>query len=175
MPPRNEPTTRTCIVTREALPAERADPIRRRRRTAPWCPTSGAGCPAAGVWVTADAPHVRAAERKRLFARGLGEEVKVEPGLADRVAALLREAALSALSLARKAGTLVTGFAKVEIGARPRARSSRLIHAAEAGKRRDCQARRRRPAAGWARRRSTFRSSESFRAGIWVWLSAGQM
>ncbi len=131
MPPRNEPTTRTCIVTREALPAERlirfvaapdgavvAD-LRRK-------------LPGRGVWVTADAAHVRAAERKRLFARGLGNEAKVEPGLSDRVAGLLREAALSALSLARKAGTLVTGFAKVE-SALGEGRVVGLIHAAEAG------------------------------------------
>src|SRR6187402_686920 len=131
MPPRNEPPTRTCIVTREALPAERlirfvaapdgavvAD-LRRR-------------LPGRGVWVTADAEHVRAAERKRLFGRGLGEEVKVEPGLADRVAGLLREAALSALSLARKAGSLVTGFAKVE-SALGEGKVVALIHAAEAG------------------------------------------
>jgi len=131
MPPRNEPTTRTCIVTREALPSERlirfvaapdgavvAD-LRRK-------------LPGRGVWVTADATHVGAAERKRLFARGLGEEAKVEPGLAERVAGLLREAALSALSLARKAGTLVTGFAKVE-SALGEGKVVGVIHAAEAG------------------------------------------
>lgn len=131
MPPRNEPPTRTCIVTREALPAERlirfvaapdgtvvAD-LRRR-------------LPGRGVWVTADAEHVGTAERKRLFGRGLGEAAKVEPGLAERVAGQLREAALSALSLARKAGTLVTGFAKVE-SAIGEGRVAALIHAVEAG------------------------------------------
>ena len=131
MPPRNEPTTRTCIVTREALPAERL----MRFVTAP----DGAvvadlrrRLPGRGVWVTADAEHVRAAERKRLFGRGFREEVRVEPGLADRVAALLRDAALSALSLARKAGSLVTGFAKVE-SALGEGKVVALIHAAEAG------------------------------------------
>lgn len=131
MPPRNEPPTRTCIVTREALPAERlirfvaapdgavvAD-LRRR-------------LPGRGVWVTADAGHVLTAERKRLFGRGLGAEVKVEPGLAERVAGQLREAALSALSLARKAGTLVTGFGKVE-SAIGEGKTAALIHAADAG------------------------------------------
>jgi len=131
MPPRNEPATRTCIVTREALPAERlirfvaapdgavvAD-LRRR-------------LPGRGVWVTADADHVRLAEKRRLFGRGLGEEVAVAPGLADRVAALYRESALSALSLARKAGDLVSGFAKVE-AALATGKVAALIHAAEAG------------------------------------------
>ncbi|HET7717906.1 MAG TPA: DUF448 domain-containing protein [Bauldia sp.] len=103
MPPRNEPPTRTCIVTREALPAERLI----RFVAAPdgtVVPDLRRRLPGRGVWVSADAEHIRTAERKRLFARGLGEEVKVEPGLADRVAALLKESALSALSLARKAG-----------------------------------------------------------------------
>jgi predicted RNA-binding protein YlxR (DUF448 family) len=131
MPPRNEPPTRTCIVTREALPAERLI----RFVAAPdgaVVPDLRRKLPGRGVWVTADAEHVRAAERKRLFSRGLGEEVKVEPGLADRVAALLRDAALSALSLARKAGSLVTGFAKVE-SALGEGKVVGLIHAAEAG------------------------------------------
>lgn len=131
MPPRNEPTTRTCVVTRMPLPPERlirfvASPdgavvpdLRRR-------------LPGRGVWVTADAEHVQTAERKHLFARGLGDDVKVAPGLADRVAALLREAALSSLSLARKAGELVTGFAKVDAALRE-GRVVALIHAADAG------------------------------------------
>jgi predicted RNA-binding protein YlxR (DUF448 family) len=131
MPPRNEPQTRTCIVTREALPAERLI----RFVAAPdgaVVPDLRRRLPGRGVWVTADAEHVRTAERKRLFSRGFGEDVKVEPGLAERVAGLLREAALSALSLARKAGALVTGFAKVE-SALGEGKVVGLIHAAEAG------------------------------------------
>jgi predicted RNA-binding protein YlxR (DUF448 family) len=132
MPPRNEPATRTCIVTREALPTERLI----RFVAAP----DGAvvadlrsRLPGRGVWVTADATHVAAAEKKRLFARGLQADVTVEPGLADRVAALLREAALASLSLARKAGELVSGFAKVEAALRDAAPVAALFHATEAG------------------------------------------
>jgi hypothetical protein len=131
MPPRNEPPTRTCIVTREALPAERLI----RFVAAPdgaVVPDLRRRLPGRGVWVTADAESVRTAERKRLFSRGFGEEVKVEPGLADRVTGLLREASLSALSLARKAGALVTGFTKVE-SALASGEVVALIHAAEAG------------------------------------------
>lgn len=130
MPPRNEPQTRTCIVTREALPAERLI----RFVAAPdgtVVPDLRRRLPGRGVWVTAEAEHVRTAERKRLFGRGLGKAVKVEPGLADRVAGLLRQAALSALSLARKAGTLVTGFAKVE-AALGEGKAVALIHAVDA-------------------------------------------
>ncbi|MDQ0437494.1 putative RNA-binding protein YlxR (DUF448 family) [Kaistia dalseonensis] len=70
--------------------------------------------PGRGVWVTARADMVATAEKKRLFGRGFKAEVKVEPGLAARVETLLEEAALGAISFARKAGEIVTGFAKVE-------------------------------------------------------------
>ena len=131
MPPRNEPATRTCIVTREALPTERLV----RFVAAPdgaVIPALRHRLPGRGAWVKADADHVRLAEKKRLFARGLEADVHVEPGLAERVGALYRDAALSALSLARKAGAIVTGFAKVEAALREKPVAA-LIHAAEAG------------------------------------------
>ena len=113
MPPRNEPLTRSCIVSRLAMPADRMmrfvlDPEGRvvpdlRRRL-----------PGRGVWVTARREMLAAAERKKLFSRGFRAEAKVEPGLADRVDRLLEDAALQSLSFARKAGEIVTGFAKVE-------------------------------------------------------------
>ncbi len=131
MPPRNEPATRTCIVTREALPTERLI----RFVAAPdgaVVPDLRHRLPGRGVWVTADAGHVATAEKRRLFARGLQAEVRVEPGLADRVALLLREAALSALSMARKAGALLTGFTKVDGALRDQPVVA-LIHALDAG------------------------------------------
>jgi predicted RNA-binding protein YlxR (DUF448 family) len=127
---KTEPTTRTCIVTRQSAPTD--DLIRfvlapdgtvvadLRHRL-----------PGRGVWVTADAAHVRRAEEKRLFARGFGEPVKVEPGLADRVGEALAAAAMGALSLARKAGSVTAGFAKVEAAIAGDAVIA-LIHAAEA-------------------------------------------
>ncbi len=130
MPRKGEPTERSCIVTREAMPVsalirfvvapdgEVVPDLRRR-------------LPGRGVWVTATAEKVRIAERKHLFAKALGVPVKVTPGLAERVADLLREAALAALSLARKAGTAVSGFAKVETAV-ARGEVAALIHAAEA-------------------------------------------
>jgi hypothetical protein len=130
MPPRGEDSERTCIVTRQSMPVERlirfvaapdgtvvAD-LRRR-------------LPGRGVWVTADAEHVGLAERRRMFQRGLGEGARVEPGLADRVADSLRQAAVAALSLANKAGSAVTGFAKVE-AALGKGTAVALIHSAEA-------------------------------------------
>jgi predicted RNA-binding protein YlxR (DUF448 family) len=88
--------------------------------------------PGRGVWVTARASEVRAAERRKLFPRAFGESVKVTPGLADRLADQLRSSAVAALSLARKAGAVVAGFAKVE-AALARGEVAALIHAAEAG------------------------------------------
>ena len=113
MPRRNEPNQRTCIVTRETQPiaglirfvvAPDGSVVADLRRR----------LPGRGAWVTASAEHVTTAERKRVFARGFGAAVTVEPGLADRVDALIAAAAISALSLARKAGALVGGLAKVE-------------------------------------------------------------
>jgi predicted RNA-binding protein YlxR (DUF448 family) len=128
---RGEPSERTCIVTREPQPIDRlirfvvapdgtvvAD-LRRR-------------LPGRGVWVTATTEHVATAERRRVFARAFGIPVRIEPGLAGRVKDLLAAAALGALSLARKAGGVVAGFAKVE-AALARDPVVALIHAAEAG------------------------------------------
>ncbi len=127
----SEPGERTCIVTREAEP--RAGLIRfvvapdgevvadLRHRL-----------PGRGAWVTATAVHVATAEKKRLFARAFHGQATVTPGLAERVEELLVAAAVSALSLARKAGTLVAGFGKVE-AALGRDRIVALIHAEEAG------------------------------------------
>jgi uncharacterized protein len=130
MPRRGHESERRCIVSRRTEPVDRlirfvaapdgavvAD-LRRR-------------LPGRGVWVTADADHVRTAERKRLLQRGLGETARVEAGLADRVARALRQAALAALSLARKAGSAVSGFAKVE-SALAKGSAVALIHAKEA-------------------------------------------
>jgi hypothetical protein len=57
--------------------------------------------------------------------------VTVEPGLAGRVDARLVDAAVSALSLARKAGTVIGGFTKVE-SALAHEHVVGVIHATEA-------------------------------------------
>ncbi len=113
MPRKNEPKERTCIVTRQTKPVDQllrfvqapdgtVVPDLRRR------------LPGRGVWVTATRDAVATAERKRLFARGFKSDARVESGLADRVEKLLVDAALAGLSMARKAGCVVTGFTKVE-------------------------------------------------------------
>jgi uncharacterized protein len=131
MPPRNEPTSRTCIVTRQVRPKEELlrfvlDPeglvvVDLKNKL-----------PGRGVWVTAARSHVETAERKKLFARAFKEPVRVEPGLPDIVGGRLKDSALGALSLARKAGVLVLGFMKVEDAIRS-GKTAALIEAADAG------------------------------------------
>lgn len=110
---RNESVERQCLVSRAVMPVDRLirfvrDPESRV------VPDLKGDLPGRGVWVKATRAAVEEAERKRLFSRGFKAQVTVEPGLADRVEGLLRERALSALSLARKAGMVIDGFASVE-------------------------------------------------------------
>src|SRR6266487_5748203 len=69
--------------------------------------------PGRGVWVTATRQALAEAIRRKTLARAFKREVRVEPDLADRVEALLERSALDALAIARKAGALAAGFAKV--------------------------------------------------------------
>ncbi len=131
MPRRNELPVRTCIVTRAVKPAGELI----RFVAAPdgtVVPDLRRRLPGRGVWVTATAAAVAEAERKRLFEKTFEGQATVPPGLAARVDGLLLAAAAGALSLARKAGGLIGGFAKVE-AALAREPVIGLVHAAEAG------------------------------------------
>ncbi|MEJ1159643.1 RNA-binding protein [Prosthecomicrobium sp. N25] len=130
MPRKSEPTERTCIVTRETKPigdllrfvlGPEGEVVPDLKRT----------LPGRGVWVSATRAAVETATRKRLFGRGFGEEAKADPGLPDLVDRLLANAALGTLGLARKAGHLVAGFAKVEAAVRS-GEAIGLVHASEA-------------------------------------------
>ena len=131
MPRRNEPSERTCIVTRQQRPpgelirfvrAPDGTVVADLRRK----------LPGRGVWVTATAALVETAEKRRLLEKQFDEPATVEPGLAARIDDLLLSAATGALALARKAGTLIGGFGKVE-GALQTEQVVGLVHAAEAG------------------------------------------
>lgn len=69
--------------------------------------------PGRGVWVTAERTMLEQAASRKLFARGLKADVRVQADLADQVAGLLKASALGRLGLARKAGQLAVGFTKV--------------------------------------------------------------
>jgi hypothetical protein len=121
---------RTCIVTRQAGEADRmirfvAGPDGKV------VPDLKQKLPGRGVWVTARRDIVETAVRKRLFARGLKEDVVAAETLPADVDRLLETAALSALSMARKAGLVVTGFAKVDAAIRS-GKVSLVLNAADA-------------------------------------------
>lgn len=69
--------------------------------------------PGRGLWVAADRASVDSAARKNAFARAAKAPLKPAADLADQVAEMLTRRALSGLGLARKAGQLIMGFAKV--------------------------------------------------------------
>jgi predicted RNA-binding protein YlxR (DUF448 family) len=132
VPRKNEPTERQCAVTREVQPVSSLirfvlDP------EGQVVPDLKRVLPGRGVWVTASSDVVSVAEkdRKKVFGRGFKTEVSVEPGLAERVDALMEKSALQALSMTRKAGELITGYSKVDAALR-RDPVAGLIHASDA-------------------------------------------
>jgi uncharacterized protein len=106
-------TERLCIATRQVRPV--GEMI--RFVTSPdgaVVPDLKCRLPGRGVWVTARRDVVAEAVRRRLFARAFKSEVRVSKELPDEVERLLEQSTLNALSIARKAGLVVQGFAKVE-------------------------------------------------------------
>ncbi len=87
--------------------------------------------PGRGMWLTAAQDAVADAAKRNVFSRALKAQAKVPEGLAVQVDRLLAEAALSALSLANKAGEAVFGNAKVG-EAIAKGRVLALVHAREA-------------------------------------------
>lgn len=127
--PRHEPE-RTCIVTRTVHPP--AELIRFvLGPDQQVVPDLKHKLPGRGVWVTGRQDLVEEAIRRRLFARAFKAEVKAPETLAEDIRQALRTDLRQSLALANKAGTVVTGFHKVEsvIAEKPLAA---LIHAAEA-------------------------------------------
>ena len=78
-----------------------------------------------------DARLLEQAIARKLFARGFQAETTIPPDLPAIVSKLLRQQALSLLSLAKKAGEAVSGFMKVEemLG---RGRARLLFHGTDA-------------------------------------------
>lgn len=139
----DEMNERTCIVTRER--AEPDDLIRFVvGPDSAVVPDLKRNLPGRGCWVTADRLHVDRAVSRKAFARALKSEVVVPPDLGDMVDRLLARSALGALGLARKAGAVALGAAKVEAAVRA-GKALAVLHAAEAsedGMRKIGQARR---------------------------------
>lgn len=142
--PRKEPQ-RTCIATREVRPAHELI----RFAVSPEgevVPDLRGKLPGRGAWVAARRDAVETAARRRLFARAFKAPATAPDGLADAIDAHMLVDLRQALAMANKAGSVVTGFHKVESAAQAENLAA-LVHAAEAapdGRRKIAQALRRR-------------------------------
>ncbi len=104
---------RMCALTRERRPDRELlrfvlDPENRV------VPDIHRKLPGRGIWLTATRKTVEEAARKRIFAKAFRTAVDVPPELGQLASSLLRRSALQYLSLANKAGQVVTGFVKIE-------------------------------------------------------------
>jgi uncharacterized protein len=124
-------TERTCALTRELKPA--AEMV--RFVVGPGgeaVPDVKRKLPGRGIWVTATRAAIEDAVKRNVFARGFKRDVRVAPNLAAQTEEMIERAALDALAIAGKAGTVVSGFSRVEAAA-GHGDVLALIHAAEAG------------------------------------------
>ena len=121
---------RLCAVTRTVKPVD--DLIRFVVGPDGIVPDLKRKLPGRGLWITADKPTLRDAITRNVFARGFKREIRATAELIDLTELLLQRAALDALSIAGKAGLVLTGFAKVE-AAIARESIVGLVHAADAG------------------------------------------
>jgi predicted RNA-binding protein YlxR (DUF448 family) len=127
---RPDDSERTCVVTRTS--GSTAGLIRFvRGPDGIVVPDIAGKLPGRGVWVTGRRETVEEAARRRLFSRGFKADTAVPPDLGQTVDRLLAERALKSLSMARKAGRVVTGFGKVTT-ALSRGGVVAVLHATEA-------------------------------------------
>jgi predicted RNA-binding protein YlxR (DUF448 family) len=127
--PRHEPE-RTCIVTCQTAPP--AELIRFvAGPDGQVVPDLKGKLPGRGTWITATAEAVGEAVKRRLFGRAFKDEVRVAPDLARQIDEALWRDLKQALSLANKAGAVVSGFTKVEAAIREQ-QIAALLHSAEA-------------------------------------------
>lgn len=139
----DEMNDRTCIVTRRtAAPDELIRFVLAPEGTV--VADIKRKLPGRGCWVSAERRHVDEAARKGAFAKAFRRQVVVPADLGGIVDGLLAKSALGALGLARKAGAVALGAAKVESGVRSGS-ALFVLHALEAkedGVRKIAQARR---------------------------------
>ncbi len=104
---------RTCIATREQVPVERMI----RFVAAPdgsVVPDLSRSLPGRGAWVTASREAIEKAIAQKAFSRAFRGKASPDAKLVSLVEHLIERSALEALSLANKAGVIVSGHAKVE-------------------------------------------------------------
>jgi uncharacterized protein len=128
--PRTQEVERLCVATREVRPV--SDLIRFViGPDGEAVPDLKRKLPGRGVWVTATRDVLGEAIKRKVFARGFKRDVQLPPDLLDQTGRLIEQSALDALAIAAKAGSVVSGFAKVE-NALTRYHVLALLHAAEA-------------------------------------------
>jgi predicted RNA-binding protein YlxR (DUF448 family) len=112
VPPQEE-LSRQCALTREVKPVE--DLI--RFVVSPdgaVVPDTDAKAEGRGVWVSLGQKAVAEAVKKKAFAKSLKANVEVPGDLADLTRLRLEQRLTQALSMARKAGQILTGATKVK-------------------------------------------------------------
>src|SRR5579872_6971075 len=87
--------------------------------------------PGRGIWITATRSALEEAIKRKVFARGFKRDVRLPADLVLRTETSLERAALDALAIAGKAGTVLAGFSKAE-AALEKGEVAALLHAAEA-------------------------------------------
>ena len=106
-------SVRTCIVSRAVKSPD--DLIRFALSPAgEVVPDIAVRLPGRGAWVSNSRAVVEQAVRKRAFDRVWRRTVNVPDGICDTIDGLLARRALEALSLATKAGQVVSGFSNVD-------------------------------------------------------------
>jgi hypothetical protein len=126
-----EEPERSCIVTREVK--GKAELIRFVVGPSQQLVPDLAGkLPGRGIYVTASKLLVAEAIAKRLFSKAAKEQVQIPDGLLATLEQLLARRVGEALSMARKAGQVITGFEKVEAELK-KGSVEALIHADDAG------------------------------------------
>lgn len=121
---------RLCIASRQSLPVAEMirfvlDPAGRVT------PDIEHRLPGRGVWVDGRYDMVAQALKRRAFARGFKQDIVADASLPELVGQLLEKAALGSLSMANKAGLVITGFSKVE-ATLATGQTRALLHAADA-------------------------------------------
>jgi hypothetical protein len=89
--------------------------------------------PGRGVWISANYDDVAEAVSRKVFSRGFKTGASADAQLADLTGDLLKKAALQYLSMANKAGLIISGFAKTEKAIKSR-NILNLIHAIDAAR-----------------------------------------
>jgi len=104
---------RKCIVKRQT--AERGDLLRFVLDPSDnlVVPDLKEKLPGRGVWVTCARKNVEDAVKNKLFARAFKGPCKVPDDLLVAIDTMLEDRALNSLSLAKKAGEVITGFDKL--------------------------------------------------------------